>query len=252
MDITSINQDEILAQHEQKLQRAAAAKIKGGENNARGKMLGLLLKQACGAASPKGRGDNLATMDGATTRFHNADGPSFSFNEKVEPSVLVFMTYEGKPTAAQPLLGKIYGLRLSDCLRVGKKVKGNGTERISVSLASVKREPLGVALFPAKWTEAESVQHRLELEDAIEKLTAEELETMISAKTRENIRAFVLAGREEPAPATGPIASPPVEGVAPASAPEAAESEVVATVAQQAAEPVIEGDVDELNAGGTP
>ena len=217
MDITSINQDEILAQHEQKLQRAAAAIIEGGINNARGKMLGLLLKLACGATSPKGRGDNLATINGATTRFHNADGPSFSFNEKVEPSVLVFMSYEGKPTAAQPLLGRIYGLRLSDCLRVGKKIKGKNTERISVSLASVKREPLGVAIFPAKWTEAESVQHRLELEDAIEKLTAQELATMMSAKTRENIRAFVLAGREGPAPATDSVLSPPVEEAAQAA-----------------------------------
>src|ERR1035437_1645496 len=148
MDITSINQDEILAQHEQKLQRAAAATLEGGKNNARGKLLGLLLKQACGAASPKGRGDNLATIDGATTRFHNADGPNFSFNDKVESSVLVFMSYTGKPTAAQPLLGKIYGLRLADCLQVGKKVKGNGTERVSVSLARVQRVPLGVAGFP--------------------------------------------------------------------------------------------------------
>ena len=250
MNITSINQDEILAQHEQKLQRAAAAKIKGGENNARGKMLGLLLKQACGAASPKGRGDNLATISGATTRFHNANGPSFSFNEKVEPSVLVFMTYEGKPTAAQPLLGKIYGLRLSDCLRVGKKVKGNGTERISVSLASVMREPLGVALFPAKWTEAESVQHRLELEDAIEKLTAEELATMISAKTRENIRAFVLAGREEPAPATGPVTSPPVEELAPTAEPIPGEPEKAPVTETASGESVIDGDVDGSEDGG--
>src|ERR1017187_548236 len=214
MDITSINQDEILAQHEQKLQRAAAATLEGQKANSRGKLLGLLLKQACGASSPRGRGDNLATIDGASTRFHNANGPSFSFNEKVEPSVLVFMTYEGKPTASQPLLGRIYGLRLADCLRVGKKVKGNGTERVSVSLARVKRVPLGVAVFPARWTEAESVQHRMELEDGIEQLTAEELATMMSARTRENIRAFVLAGRKEPAPATVSVFSSPVEEVA--------------------------------------
>ena len=238
MDITSINQDEILAQHEQKLQRAAAATLEGQKANSRGKLLGLLLKQACGASSPRGRGDNLATIDGATTRFHNADGPSFSFNEKVEPSVLVFMTYEGKPTAAQPLLGKIYGLRLSDCLRVGKKVKGNGTERISVSLASVKREPLGVAMFPATWTEAESVQHRLELEDAIEKLTAQELATMMSTKTRENIRAFVLAGREEPAPATGPVTSPPVEELAQAANLIPGEPEALVTESAPAVEQV--------------
>ena len=229
MDITSINQDELLVQHEQKLQRAAAAILEGKKANARGKMLGLLLKQACGAASPKGRGDNLATIDGAPTRFHNADGQSFSFNAKVEPSVLVFMSYTGKPTADKPLLGIIYGLRLSDCLRVGKKVKGNGTERISVSLASVKREPLGVAMFPATWTEAESVPHRLELEDGIEKLTAQELATMISAKTREKIRAFVLAGREEPAPATVSVLSSPVEEVAQTAKPIPGEPEAPVT-----------------------
>jgi hypothetical protein len=230
MDITSINEDELLAQHEQKLQRATAATLEGQKANSREKLLGLLLKQACGAESPKGRGDNLATIDGAPTRFHAADGMGFTFNEKVEPPVLVFLSYKGKPTADKPLLGMVYGLRLANCLRVGKKVKGNGTERISVSLASVKREPLGVAMFPAQWTEAESVPHRLELEDGIEKLTAQELATMISAKTREKIRAFVLAGREEPAPATVSVLSPPVEGVAPAADQEPAEPEVAQAV----------------------
>src|ERR1035441_6267973 len=245
MDITSINEDELLAQHEQKLQRATAATLEGQKANSRENLLGLLLKQACRAESPKGRGDNLATIDGAPTRFHAADGMGFTFNEKVEPPVLVFLSYKGKPTADKPLLGMVYGLRLANCLRVGKKVKGNGTERISVSLASVKREPLGVAVFPARWTEAESVPHRLKLEDAIEKLTAQELATMISGKTREKIRAFVLTGREEPAPATVSVLSTPVEEVAPTVEPAPVEPEMVATVEQQPAEPepVIEGDV---------
>ncbi len=198
INITDINEDQILDQQEQKLRRAAEASAEGQKANSRGKLLGLLLKQSCGAASPRGRGDNLATIDGVAVRLHTADGKSFSFNPKVEPPVLVFMSYDGKPTPEQPLVGTIYGLRLADCLTVGKKLKGNGTERISVSLASVKREPLGVAVFPAEWTEAESVQHRLELEDAIERLTAEELATMMSAGTRGKIRAFVLSGREEP------------------------------------------------------
>ena len=142
MNETILNQDAILEEFEQKLKRAAAASLDGEKANSRGKLTGLLLKQACGAESPHGRGDNLATIDGAPTRFHAADGMSFTFNEKVEPTVLVFLTYKGKPTADKPLLGKIYGLRLADCLQVGKKVKGNGTERISVSLASVKRVPL--------------------------------------------------------------------------------------------------------------
>ena len=107
MDITSINEDELLAQHEQKLQRATAATLEGQKANSREKLLGLLLKQACGAESPKGRGDNLATIDGAPTRFHAADGMGFTFNEKVEPPVLVFLSYKDKPTADMPLLGII-------------------------------------------------------------------------------------------------------------------------------------------------
>jgi hypothetical protein len=197
MDETMFNQDAILEEFEKTLKRAAATAADGLKANSRGKLMGLLMKLVCGAESPKGRGDNLATIDGAPTRFHAADGTGFTLNEKVEPTVLVFLSYKGKPTADKPLLGKIYGLRLADCLQVGKKVKGNGTERVSVSLARVKRVPLGVAVFPARWTEAESVQHRMELEDGIEKLTAEELATMMSARTRENIRTFVVAGREE-------------------------------------------------------
>lgn len=196
MDITSINEEQLLEQQEQKLLRAAEAEDEGRKANARGKLLGLLLKQACGATSPRGRGDNLATIDGVSVRFHTADGKSFSFNPKVEPPVLVFMTY-GKPKPEQPMVGTIYGLRLADCADVGKKVKSSGTERISVSLASVKREPLGVAVFPAKWTEVDSVQQRLEVEDAIERLTGDELATMMKAGTRAKIRAFVLSGREE-------------------------------------------------------
>ncbi len=203
-NITSINEDQILEQYERKLRRAAETAAEGQGANARGKLLGLLLKQACGADSPNGRGDNLATIDGVPTRFHTGKG--LSINPNVEPPVLVFMSFDGKPTYEQPLVGKIYGLRLPDCLRVGKKVKGNGTERISVSLARVKREPLGVAVFLAKWTEAESVQHRLELEDAIERLTAEELATMVSAGARAKIRAFVLSGQER-----APVPAPPAE-----------------------------------------
>jgi hypothetical protein len=207
MDITSINEEQMLEEKEQKLRRVAEASADGQRANSRGKLLGLLLKQACGAASPRGRGDNLATIDGVSVRLHTADGKSFSFNPKVEPPVLVFMSYDGKPTAEKPLVGTIYGLRLADCLAVGKTLKGNGTERISVSLASVKREPLGVAVFAAKWTEAESVQHRLELEDAVERFTGEELATMMSDRTRAKIRAFVLSGQEAPVPA------PPAEAL---------------------------------------
>jgi hypothetical protein len=54
----------------------------------------------------------------------------------------------------------------------------------------------------------------MDLMDAIDVLTSEELETMMDAATREKIREFVLAGREESAPATGPVASPSVAEVA--------------------------------------
>jgi hypothetical protein len=52
------------------------------------------------------------------------------------------------------------------------------------------------------------------LEDTIDALSAEQLERWWSFVTREKIRAFVLAGREEATPATGLTTLPPVKEVA--------------------------------------
>jgi hypothetical protein len=67
----------------------------------------------------------------------------------------------------------------------------------------------------------------MDLMDAIDVLTSEDLETMMDAATREKIREFVLAGREAAAPATGLAPSPSVAEVpaAVASAPEESDSE---------------------------
>jgi hypothetical protein len=85
----------------------------------------------------------------------------------------------------------------------------------------------------------------MDLEGAIAKLTGAELETMMDAVTREKIRAFVLAGREEPAPATVSALSPPVEGVAQAAKLMPGEPEVEPVMETASGESVIEGDVDE-------
>jgi hypothetical protein len=147
-------------------------------------------------------------------RFHTANGKHFSLNPKTEAPSLIFATYKGKPEADKPLHARIYGLRLTDCLKAGKRAKNGTTERVSVSLALVgKRVRLGDAFFPAKYIDAESVDHRMDLEDAIDKLTAEELATVIDAKTRENIRAFVLEGRDLAVPATIAVSSSAVQEV---------------------------------------
>ena len=54
----------------------------------------------------------------------------------------------------------------------------------------------------------------MDLMDAIDVLTSEELETMMDTTTREKIRAFVLEGREDLAPAAEPVPSAPVAEVA--------------------------------------
>lgn len=78
---------------------------------------------------------------------------------------------------------------------------------------------MGTAYLPAKYTEAASVGDRMDLMDAIDVLTSEELEAMLDAGTRKKIRAFVLEGREELAPAAEPVPLAPVEEVAPTAEP---------------------------------
>src|ERR1035438_4038764 len=135
MDETKVtNQNDVVDEFDLGLERDAERSASGQQANSRGKLLGLLLKRASGAESSKGRGDNLAAIDGVPVRFHTADGKHFSLNPKVEPSSLIFATYEDEPTADKPLHCRIYGLRLADCLKVGRRAKSGTTERISVSL----------------------------------------------------------------------------------------------------------------------
>ena len=72
----------------------------------------------------------------------------------------------------------------------------------------------------------------MDLMDAIDVLTSDELGTMMDTATREKIREFVLEGREELAPAAEPAPLAPVE-------------EVAQAVEQEPAESTIEGDVDD-------
>jgi hypothetical protein len=145
---------------------------------------------------------------------------------------------------------RIYGLRLADCLKTGRLSKSGSTGRISVKLALVgKRARLGNGFFPAKFIEAGSVDHRMDLEDDIDKLTDEELEAMMDLATKEKIRAFVLEGREQLAPATS-VTSPPVEEVAPTV--EQAPSELApaeSNAEQMPPESALEGDADGWKSG---
>jgi hypothetical protein len=68
--------------------------------------------------------------------------------------------------------------------------------------------------------------------------------------TREKIRAFVLAGREEAAPAIDGATSPPVEEAAPTTELAPGESESVLAAEQEPAESAIDGDVDGSKDGG--
>src|ERR1039458_8609030 len=250
-DETNITkQTEVMDEFDLELERSAERHTAGQKANSWGKRLGLLLKKASGAESAKGRGDNLAAINSVPVRFHNAFGKHFSLNPETEAPSLVFATYKDKPTVDKPLHGRIYGLRLAECLKAGRRGKrggtekgsvslpgvrkSGGTERVSVSLALVgKRVRLGDAFFPAKYIEADSPDHRMDLEDAIDKLTSEELETMMDAATREKIREFVLEGHEKLATATAPATLPPGEAVAP-------------EVDQAPPEPASEGDAGGL------
>lgn len=226
MDETNVaKQTEVMDEFDLELERSAERHTAGQKANSWGKLLGLLLKKASGAESAKGRGDNLAAINGVPVRFHNAFGKHFSLNPETEAPSLIFATYKDKPTVDKPLHGRIYGLRLSECLKAGRRVKSGSTERVSVSLALVgKRVRLGDAFFPAKYIEADSPDHRMDLEDAIDKLTSEELETMMDAATREKIREFVLEGHEKLASATASATLPPAAEPAPAARQASAES----------------------------
>ena len=229
-ETNSANQDQPVDNFEVKLQRSAA----GQRANSRGKLVGALVGRASGAVRAEGYDNNIWAIDGEPVRFTSVTGgkQTFSFNPG-GPASLIVASSEDVPTPDKPLLNRLYGLRLVDCVRAGRRATtAAAPKRISVSLGHITgRVRLGTAHLPAKYTEAASVGDRMDLMDAIDVLTPEELETMMDAATREKIREFVLAGHEQSAPATEPVLTPAVEAVAHA-------------VDQEPVESAIDGDAD--------
>ena len=230
-ETNSANQDQPVDNFEVKLQRSAA----GQRANSRGKLVGALVGRASGAVRAEGYDNNIWAIDGEPVRFTSVTGgkQTFSFNP-TGPASLIVASSEDAPTPDKPLLNRLYGLRLVDCVRAGRRATtADAPKRISVSLGHITgRVRLGTAYLPAKYTEAESVGDRMDLMDAIDVLTSDELGTMMDTATREKIREFVLEGREELAPAAEPAPLAPVE-------------EVAQAVEQEPAESTIEGDVDD-------
>jgi hypothetical protein len=214
-ETNSTNQDQPVDKFELKLQRSAD----GQKANSRGKLVAALVGRASGAVRAEGYDNNIWAIDEARVRFTSVTGgkQTFSFNP-AGPVSLIVASSEDVPTPDKPLLNRLYGLRLVDCVRAGRRATtAAAPKRISVSLGHITgRVRLGTAYLPAKYTEAASVGDRMDLMDTIDVLTSEELETMMDAATREKIREFVLAGRETAAPAMGPIASSSVAESAPA------------------------------------
>src|SRR5665811_1247021 len=212
-ETNSTNQDQPVDNFELKLQRSADSQ----KTNSRGKLVAALVGRASGAVRAEGYDNNIWAIDDARVRFTSVTGgkQTFSFNP-AGPASLIVASSEDVPTPDKPLLNRLYGLRLVDCVRAGRRATtAAAPKRISVSLGHITgRVRLGTAYLPAKYTEAESVGDRMDLMDAIDVLTSEELEAMLDAGTRAKIREFVLEGREDLAPVTGPVTSPPVAEVA--------------------------------------
>jgi hypothetical protein len=103
---------------------------------------------------------------------------------------------------------------------------------------------MGTAYLPAKYTEAASVGDRMDLMDAIDVLTSEELEAMMDATTREKIREFVLAGREAAAKTPGNLEPAHVVELPSAKSTEQTVVEPAPT------EALVEGDVGSAQSGG--
>ena len=231
MEETNItNQDQPVDNFELKLQRSADSQ----KTNSRGKLVGALVGRASGAVRAEGYDNNIWAIDDARVRFTSVTGgkQTFSFNP-AGPASLIVASSEDVPTPDKPLLNRLYGLRLVDCVRAGRRATtAAAPKRISVSLGHITgRVRLGTAYLPAKYTEAASVGDRMDIMDAIDVLTSEELEAMLDAGTKAKIREFVLEGHEQSAPATEPVLTPAVDAVAHA-------------VDQEPVESAIDGDAD--------
>jgi hypothetical protein len=137
----------------------------------------------------------MSAIEGIAFRFHTTDGKHFSINPETDGEVLIFGTYE---RTGDSMLVRVYGLTVASCRKVGRVVKYKTTERISLSLVRVHDKlHLGYATFPWRFVDAASVEERTELEGQINSLTEKELAEMMSARTKQNIRAFVLNSKRK-------------------------------------------------------
>ena len=240
--------DEMINPFELKFQRSPD----GLNANTRGKVGGTLLGRACGAERAGDENDNLWAIDGASVRFHSVSGgkSTFTLNPITEPPRLIVALTRDKSDGDNPLRYWLYGLTLAACTQAGRPAKSKSAPgRLTVSVGQIPdRIELGYADFPAQYMETTTVPDRDAALSRIDQMTPEELTTIMGATTRERVRAFVLAGREEAAPATGLVPLPLTAEPSPAIESTPAES-VAEAVEQVPAESVIEGDAGGLQNG---
>jgi hypothetical protein len=255
---------------EQKFQRTPD----GLRANSSGKTKCTLLGRACGAERAGGENDNLWAIDGASVRFHSVSGgkSTFTLNPATEPPRLIVALTQDKPEGDKPVRYWLYGLTLGACTQAGRPAKGKSAPgRLTVSVGQIQdRIDLGYSELPTQYVEITTVPDRDAALSRIDRMTAEELMTVMGVTTREKVRAFVLAGREEAAPvsleappavvdAVPAVKQVPVEPemvptaerafgeleVAPTAEQGPAESELAPATEQEPVEPVIEGGLDE-------
>jgi hypothetical protein len=255
---------------EQKFQSA----VPGLRANTSGKTKCTLLGRACGAERAGGENDNLWAIDGASVRFHSVSGgkSTFTLNPATEPPRLIVALTQDKPEGDKPVRYWLYGLTLGACTQAGRPAKGKSAPgRLTVSVGQIQdRIDLGYSDLPTQYVEITTVPDRDAALSRIDRMTAEELMTIMGVTTREKVRAFVLAGRDEAAPvsleappavvdAVPAVKQVPVEPemvptaerafgeseVAPTAQQGPAESELAPATEQEPVEPVIEGGLDE-------
>ena len=117
-ETNSTNEDQPVDTFELKLQRSAD----GQKANSRGKLVAALVGRASGAVRAEGYDNNIWAIDDARVRFTSVTGgkQTFSFNP-AGPASLIVASSEDVPTPDKPLLNRLYGLRLVDCVRAGRR-----------------------------------------------------------------------------------------------------------------------------------
>jgi hypothetical protein len=183
----------------------------GLKANTSGKIFGKVLGRASGAERAGGENDNLWAIDGESVRFHSVNGgkSTFTLNPATEPPRLIVALTKDKPDGDKPPRYWLYGLTLGACKQEGRPAKSASAGRLIVSVGQIQdRIELGYADLPTEYAEITTVTERDAALSRIDQMTPEELAIIISAATREKIRAFILAGREQPT-ATTTLGAPP-------------------------------------------